>query len=92
MPLIFCSRTALVNQNEDLPGMIFFNTSFDSSTFIRSNYNYLNSFASNNNTLNALGANLLGANEATKTKKFNRHFKKAHDDLLRIRLAITATI
>ena len=76
MQLIFCYRTALVNQNEDLPGMNFLNTAFDSSTFIRTNYNYLQSFAANNNTLNALGAKLLGANEATTIKNVVTASKK----------------
>lgn len=39
------SRTALVNQNEDYPGMQFLNSAFDSSTFIRTNYNYIQSLA-----------------------------------------------
>lgn len=34
-----------MNQNEDFPGMSFLNSAFDSSTFIRTNYNYMQSFA-----------------------------------------------
>lgn len=35
----------MVNQNEDYPGMQFLNSAFDSSTFIRTNYNYIQSLA-----------------------------------------------
>ena len=34
-----------MNQNEDYPGMQFLNAAFDSSTFIRTNYNYIQSLA-----------------------------------------------
>lgn len=34
-----------MNQNEDYPGMQFLNSAFDSSTFIRTNYNYIQSLA-----------------------------------------------
>ncbi|CAF0890793.1 unnamed protein product [Brachionus calyciflorus] len=37
-------KTALVNQNEDFPGMDFLNTAFDSSTFIKTS-NYMHSFS-----------------------------------------------
>ena len=40
-------KTALVNQSEDIPGMAFLNSAFDSSTFIRTNYNYMQNFAAN---------------------------------------------
>ena len=42
---ICATRTALVNQSEDIPGMSFLNSAFDSSTFIRTNYNYMQSVA-----------------------------------------------
>lgn len=34
-----------MNQNEDYPGMQFLNSAFDSSTFIRTNYKYIQSIA-----------------------------------------------
>lgn len=37
-----------MNQSEDIPGMDFLNSAFDSSTFIRTNYNYMKSFAAAN--------------------------------------------
>jgi hypothetical protein len=36
-------KTALVNQSEDIPGMQFLNSAFDSSTFVRTNYTYVHS-------------------------------------------------
>ena len=37
-----------MNQSEDIPGMSFLNSAFDSSTFIRTNYNYMQSLAAAN--------------------------------------------
>ena len=54
----FVCRTALVNQSEDIPGMNFLNSAFDSSTFIRTNYNYMQTFV-------AANASLLNPNQAS---------------------------
>ena len=51
---LFTFRTALVNQNEDITGMNFLNSAFDSSNFIKSNSanqaNQCNSSSNSNST------------------------------------------
>ena len=68
-------RTALVNQSEDIPGMHFLNSAFDSSTFIRTNYNYMQTFAAaavaqNTNALSS-STNLSNNNATNRTTHLN---------------------
>lgn len=62
------NRTALVNQSEDIPGMHFLNSAFDSSTFIRTNHNYMQSFAAANANVQSLSRSRKSHRSKTDTK------------------------
>ncbi len=80
-------RTALVNQNEDIPGMNFLNSAFDSSIFIKSNSNQTNhsNSASNGHSTNK-SSGLLNPNNST-----NENANLRSNYLLQINPALNRT-